>query len=147
MPDPRLDEIRLQERTRTALIIKRRAGDDARLRHALEQDEWIVKTCTGLSTGDCPVMRGQDCPLRQSADAAIVFMDPKEGSGSPGFIPRLRCAADSSSPGIVALIGRLDGLRYSGTTATVGAVRGPGAIISALDVLLPCPEGADEPKN
>jgi hypothetical protein len=120
----------------SALIVTRRPGEETPLREALENDAWFVKTCTGPGKGDCPVMRGEHCPLRESVDAAVVFVDPKERSGRLGAIPRLRCAADSSSPGIVALEGSLDPPRFSGGTATVGSLRGPTAVLSTIATLL-----------
>ena len=120
----------------SALIVTRRPGEEAPLREALENDAWFVKTCAGPGKGDCPVMRGERCPLRESVDTAVVFVDPKEPSGSLGMIPRLRCAADSSSPGIVALEGSLAPARFSGGTATVGSLRGPKAVLGVIATLL-----------
>lgn len=121
----------------TALIVTRRQGDEAPLREALEGDGWFVKTCTGPGKGDCPVMRGQRCPLRESVDAAVVFVDPKGLTrGMSGTIPRLRCAAESASPGVVVLEDSLNAPRYLGRSATVGSLRGPNRVISTIAALL-----------
>lgn len=120
----------------TALIVTRRPGEEAPLREALEDDAWFVKTCVGPRRGDCPVMRGERCPLRESADAAVVFVDPKSLHGSSGSIPRLRCAADSASPGVVALEQSFEPIKYGPGIATVGALRGPKAVLEAISALL-----------
>jgi hypothetical protein len=120
----------------TALIVTRRAGEEAPLRDSLEREGWFVKRCDGPSSGGCPVMQGESCELRKSVDAAVVFMDPSELTSGTGAIPRLRCAADSASPGVVALEGSLDGPAYLGQSATVGSLRGPGAVLGAIRALL-----------
>lgn len=120
----------------TALIVTRRPGEEAPLREALENDAWFVKTCEGPSKGDCPVLRGERCTLRESVDAAIVFVDPKEPTKGMRSIPRLRCAGDSASPGVVALEGSFDPPRYLGRNATVGSLRGPNSVLSAIAALL-----------
>ena len=120
----------------TALIVTRRPGEEAPLREALENDAWFVKTCAGPGKGDCPIMRGERCSLRESADAAVVFVDPGDSMGRISSLPRLRCTADSCSPGVVAVEGSLDSPRYSGSIATVGSLRGPQAILKAIAALL-----------
>jgi hypothetical protein len=124
----------------TALIVKRVAGDEAPLREAFENDGWFVRTCEGPGKGDCPVMRGERCLLRESADAAVVYVDPQQLAGGLGSIPRLRCAADSASPGVIALEGRFDPPRYGPGTAAVGALRGPQSILAAVSALLAAEE-------
>jgi hypothetical protein len=120
----------------TALIVTRRQGDEAPLREAFEGDGWFVKTCAGPGKGDCPVMRGQRCPLRESVDAAVVFIDPKGLTRGMGTIPRLRCAADSASPGVVVLEDSLDAPHYLGRSATVGSLRGASRVLSTIAALL-----------
>ncbi len=127
----------------TGLIVTRRAGDEAPLRKALENDGWFVKTCSGPGKGDCPVMRGERCRLRESVDAAVVYVDPKQLAGVLGSIPRLRCAADSASPGVVALEGRLDPPRYAKGMATVGALRGPASLLTTISALLTAVENRE----
>ena len=119
-----------------ALIVSNRPGDDVAVREALQTDGWFVKSCSGPGNGDCPVLRGERCPLRESVDAAVVFVDPERLAGGLGAIPRLRCAADSASPGVIALEGSLEPTRYGRGTASVGALRGPDAVLSAISTLL-----------
>jgi hypothetical protein len=125
----------------SALIVTNHPGDDAPVREALENEGWFVRSCLGPGKGDCPVMRGERCPLRESVDAAVVFVDPNRLAGGLGTIPRLRCAADSASPGVVAVEGGLEPTRYGRGTACVGALRGPTAVLDAISALL----GSREP--
>jgi hypothetical protein len=120
----------------TALIVERRKGEEGPLRQALEDDGWFVKTCSGPGNQDCPIMRGQNCPLRESVDAAIVFIGARGVHRHLGEAPRLRCAADSSSPGVIAVEGGLDPPSYGKRTATVGALREPDDILGAVSALL-----------
>lgn len=120
-----------------ALIVKCSGErEEVPFRKAFEEQGWFVKTCLGPGKADCPIMRGERCPLRESVDAAVVFVDPWAPHCRLGAIPRLRCAADSSSPGVVALEGRLDPPRYGSTTAMVGALAGPEAVLHAVSTLL-----------
>ena len=119
-----------------ALIVTRQEGEEIPIREALENEAWLVKSCTGPGKGECPIMRGERCPLRESVDAAIVFVDPKRLMGELGTLPRLRCAADSASPGVVAIEGSLEPTRYGEGTACVGALRGPDAVLDAISALL-----------
>jgi hypothetical protein len=119
-----------------ALIVTRKEGEEAVLREAIEAQGWFVKTCAGPGATNCPVMRGEPCALRQSVDAAVVYVDADGLCGGTGNIPRLRCAADSASPGVVAFERRFDPPQFTSTTATIGALRGPGAILAALRRLL-----------
>jgi hypothetical protein len=115
----------------TALVVGRSPGEDEPVRQALREEGWTVVTCEGPSVEGCPVMRGNACPLRASADAAVVYVSP----GAPS-LPRLRCAADSASPAVVAVESSFDPPRYGTSTATVGALRGPQAVMKALHRLL-----------
>jgi hypothetical protein len=119
----------------TALIVTRRVGQDAPVRAALENNGWFVTICAGPLDRGCPVMRGERCSVRESVDAAVVYIDP-EGLRRNGMIPRLRCAADSRSPGLVALERRLDPPRYGHGVASVGALRNPDSVLVAISALL-----------
>jgi hypothetical protein len=119
-----------------ALVVSNHPGDAQPVREALENNGWFVKSCAGPGKGDCPVMRGERCPLRESVDVAIVFVDQNRAVGGLGNIPRLRCAADSASPGVVAIEGSLEPARYGRGTACVGALRGPAAVLEAISALL-----------
>lgn len=120
----------------TALLVTLHPGEEASLRQALGDEAWVVTTCGGPGTGNCPVTEGAPCGLRKSADAAVVFVDANEFSGSLGTIPRLRCAADSSSSGVVVLEGSSEPAHLLGRSATVGALRGTKAILSTVKSLL-----------
>jgi hypothetical protein len=117
----------------TAVIVTRRSGQEGPIKEKLENEGWSVEVCDGPGRKVCPLMTGESCELREEADAAVVFMSPAEGTAST---PRVRCAADPSSPGVVVLEGRLDAPRFIGTTATVGALRGPEAAVSTACELL-----------
>ncbi len=119
-----------------ALIVSSHSADATPVREALEDDGWLVKSCAGPGKGDCPVMRGDRCSLRASVDVAVVFVNPNRLAGGLGTIPRLRCAGDSASPGVVAVEGSIEPTRYAGRTACVGALRGPDAVIESISALL-----------
>lgn len=121
-----------------ALIVEHKGQEERALRDEIESDGWFVKTCPGPANTRCPLMRGESCTLRESVDAAIVFV-PKQVWPATGTLPRLRCAADSASPSIVVLEGRMDAPREVGRTATIGAMRGPIAILAALRRVLQRP--------
>lgn len=116
----------------TALLVTRHPGEEAPLREALASEGWLVKTCPGPGTGNCPIMHGSYCELRKTADAAIVYVDANGFSGSLGTIPRLRCAADSSSPGVVVLEGSTDPPHFLSRSATVGALREVRTILNTV---------------
>ena len=117
----------------SAVIVTRWPGQELPIKNELENDGWSVEVCDGPGRKVCPLMGGRPCALRSNADAAIVFMSPAEDMPST---PRVRCAADPSSPGVVALEGRVDPPRFSGTTAVVGAMQEPNAVVSAVSELL-----------
>jgi hypothetical protein len=81
-------------------------------------------------------MRGEHCELRASADVAVVFADPKGSKAALGMLPRVRCAADRASPGVVALERRFDPPSFVNATAVVGALIGPKAILEAARSLI-----------
>lgn len=119
-----------------ALIVEDRGVEESALRDEAESEGWAVKTCPGPARASCPLLRGRSCELRGSADAAIVFIDPRQMTPISGMLPRLRCASDEASPALLVLEGQVDGFRQSGTSATIGGVRGPRAIFKALKRVL-----------
>lgn len=119
-----------------ALVVSEHLSDAAPVEEALRDEGWLVTTCAGPGGGDCPLMRGERCFLRESVDAAVVFVDMKGLPGGLGTMPRLRCAADSASPGVVAVESSVEPTRYGGGTACVGALRGPDAVLEAISALL-----------
>lgn len=132
VPQARTTELALP----SVLVVSNRPGGDEQVREALRDRGWSVKSCAGPGTGDCPLMRGNGCPLRRSVDAAVVFVDPNRCGGGLGAIPRLRCAGDSASPGVIAVEESAEPARFAGVGACVGAARGAQAILSALSTLL-----------
>lgn len=123
-------------RVPTALVVVRSESYEKPTVEALQNDGWNVQTCAGPGKTTCPLMRGEHCTLRESADAVVVFADPGERNEYFGTLPRIRCAADSASPAVIALEGRLDPTRYEGSTAIVGAARGPEAVLNSIAALL-----------
>lgn len=120
----------------SALVVSYHPAVATPVREALEKEGWFVKSCAGPAKGDCPLMSGKRCALRESVDAAVVFVGPSRLDGGLGSIPRLRCAADSASPGVVAVERSVQPTRYAKGTACVGALRGPNAVIEAISALL-----------
>lgn len=119
-----------------ALIVEDRGVEQTALRNEIESNGWLVKTCQGPGRARCPLLRGQNCELRESTDAAVVFIDSRQMTPMSGMLPRLRCASDQASPAILVLKGQVDGFHKSGTSATIGSIRGPRAIFKALKRLL-----------
>jgi hypothetical protein len=119
----------------TALVVTTFEGEEEPLRQEGRRQGWFVRTCPGPSRTACPVLRGESCEVRASADVAIVFADPK-GSKTLGMWPRVRCAADKASPGVIALERRFDPPSFLNTTAVVGALVGAKAILRTAHALL-----------
>jgi hypothetical protein len=122
----------------TALVVADAGGTNQRLKTAFEREGWTVTSCPGPGSGNCPLLRGDACLLRESADAAVVFVDPRGPSAHVRELARIRCAVDPSSPGVVALTGAFDAPTRCGTNAVIGANRGSEAIVgTAIEVLEP----------
>lgn len=119
----------------SVLVVTRRDNQELELGQTFESHGWLSKVCRGPAQANCPVVRGEDCPLRKSVDAAVVFVNPAESQRNLGALPRLRCAADSSSPGVVVIEGRFDAPTCANRVATVGSQRGPKAVLAALTEL------------
>ena len=120
---------------KTALIVDGTATDPRPLAKALGREGWTVTSCHGPGHVSCPLMRGSDCDLRRTADVAIVYVNPDGMWPASGTLPRIRCAADSSSPAIMALDGRLSEPAFAGNHATIGAERDPRDVIDVVEVL------------
>ena len=108
------------------------AGDqtEKRIEQVLEDWGWETVTCAGPSASRCPLMVGGRCELRESADSAVVFVDPSHSSPS-GILPKLRCAADHSSPYVLVLEGRLTQTEVRTGGKVIGSRRGEEAIAYA----------------
>ena len=120
---------------RSALIVRNGLASATETEEAFEHAGWVVKNCAGPSFGNCPLLRHENCELRESVDVAVVFVDPHVGAPETRSLVRVRCAADSSSPGVVAINGSIESERYAGRNAVVGARR-PDAIVKTARKLL-----------
>ena len=108
--------------SRSALIVGRSVDEAADLKTALVDDGWWITSCDGLVHVLCPLLRGRDsCPKRECADVAVVYVDAARSV--TGSLPLVRCAADPSSPAVVALEGQTDEPMIDGDRALVGALR------------------------
>ena len=136
---PSLGPLDSTARAPSALVVTRSADEDLPFTEALRDDGWVVLSCSGPGQGGCPLMRNERCPMREIVDVAVVFVDGSNAQPGLAAIPRIRCAADPSSPGMVVMEGRSDAAAYAGFTGTIGARRGPGALLDAIDTVL---EGA-----
>lgn len=119
-----------------ALVVERPGFSDQRLKDALASEGWTVSECSGPSGTLCPLMRGEPCKLRESADAAIVYVDRGTMSSHGSALPRLRCASHPASPGVVAVEGSIQSAAFADHTATVGGLRDPKTIIDTVARLL-----------
>lgn len=119
-----------------ALIVDLPGASEEPLKKTLEEQGCFVKSCAGPGRTRCPILEGKPCPLRESVNVAVVYMDPELTWPGTGMLPRLRCAADSSSPGVIALQGRLDQPRYGRGKATMGALSGTKAILDTIDTVM-----------
>jgi len=107
---------------RSALIVGQGVDEAADLRTALIDDGWRITSCDGPANANCPLLRGgESCPKRECADVAVVYVDAARSV--KGSLPLVRCAADPSSPGVVALEGQADEPTINGDRALVGALR------------------------
>ena len=116
----------------TALIVGAEEQTETLLGLALADRGWDITTCDGPSASRCPMMFGGECTLRNDADAAVVFVDTSIGSQA-GVLPKLRCAADHSSPYVLVLEGRLDGAQKRIGGTVIGSQRGATAIAEAVE--------------
>ena len=119
---------------RVALIVGRSADDTEELRVTLVEDGWQIDSCIGPNGANCPLLRGRGaCTKRECADVAVVFVDTAHSVA--GSLPLVRCAADPSSPAVVALEGQADPPVMNGDRALVGALRTVRTIADAADTI------------
>jgi hypothetical protein len=116
----------------SALIVGRGPEDTVDLRAALLEDGWQINFCKGPAGTTCPLLMGRGiCPDRARADVAVVFLDAAHSVA--GSLPLIRCAADPSSPALVALEGQADAPVIDGDRALVGALRSARTMVDAVD--------------
>jgi hypothetical protein len=131
---PELRGVQNRYMSRSALIVGRRIDEADDLRAALLDDGWRIRSCDGPSRVGCPLLeRTGSCPKRECADVAVVYVDAA-GSVS-GSLPLVRCAADPSSPAVVALEGQADEPTIDGDHALVGALRTGRTIADTVDAI------------
>ena len=119
---------------RSTLIVGRSVDDTADLRAALLEDGRQIKSCIGPNGVNCPLLRGKGvCTKREYADVAVVFVDAAHSV--TGSLPLVRCAADPSSPAVVALEGQADTPVIDGDRALVGALRTARTIADTADAI------------
>ena len=107
---------------RSALVVGRSADDTEELRATMLEGGWQFESCIGPKGVNCPLLRGKGpCTKRECADVAVVFVDAAHSI--TGSLPLVRCAADPSSPAVVALEGQADPPVMNGDRALVGALR------------------------
>ena len=108
--------------SRSALIVGRGADESSDLKAALLEDGWRIRSCNGPAHTSCPLLEGRgSCAKREYADVAVVYVDANRSVA--GSLPLVRCAADPSSPAVVALEGQADEPVIDGDRALVGALR------------------------
>lgn len=120
--------------TEHVVIVGRRPEQCEPLSWAIAADGWEVRTCAGPARARCPLLSGDDCTLRDSAAAAIVYLDVRRKPTAS--IPLARCATASSTPSVVVLEGQVDPPRLEGGFAIVGSLRSPEVIAATLGGLL-----------
>ena len=119
---------------RVSLIVGRIAEDTAELRATLLEDGWQIESCIGPNGVNCPLLQGRGaCTKRECADVAVVFLDAAHSV--MGSLPLVRCAADPSSPAVVALEGQADPPVMNGDRALVGALRTARTIADTADAI------------
>jgi hypothetical protein len=131
---PELNGLLKRYSPRSALIVGRGFEDTLDLRATLLEDGWQVKSCTGPAGTSCPLLEGKGaCTKRERADIAVVYVDAAHSVA--GSLPLIRCAADPSSPAVVALEGQADAPIIDGDRALVGALRSARTMADTVESL------------
>lgn len=102
------------------LIVRGRSPTDE-LGTALTDQGFRVKRCEGPGRVPCPILRAKRCPLRESVDLAVVYVDGKKTWPASGLLPRLLCAHDAESPVVVLLEGRRDPPSHGRNAIVIGS--------------------------
>ena len=119
-----------------ALLVRRPGLPTYSLKEALTDEGWAVETCDGPGVSACPLMIGEPCDLRESADIAVVYVDRRAPSTVTSALPRLRCASHVASPSIIAVEASIESPTFTDHSAVVGGLRDPRTIIGAIRRLL-----------
>ncbi|MGH2826185.1 MAG: hypothetical protein ACRDKF_04360 [Actinomycetota bacterium] len=131
---PELGDVLERYVSRSALIVGRGADDASDLKAALLEDGWRIRSCTGPAHTSCPLLEGRgSCAERECADVAVVYVDANRSVA--GSLPLVRCAADPSSPAVVALEGQADEPVIDGDRALVGALRTARVLADTVAVI------------
>jgi len=116
---------------RSALIVGRSVDEASDLKGTLLDDGWRIRFCDGPAHVSCPLLKGSEsCSKRECADVAVVYVNANRSV--TGSLPLVRCAANPSSPAVVALEGQADGPMIDGDRALVGALRTARIIADAV---------------
>jgi hypothetical protein len=131
---PELRGVQNRYLSRSALIVGRGVDEAVDLKAALLDDGWQIRSCDGPARVSCPLLQRRGaCSKRECADVAVVYVD---AAGSvAGSLPLVRCAADPSSPAVVALEGQADEPMIDGDHALVGALRTARTIADTVDAI------------
>ena len=129
---PELSGVRRRYFPRSALVVGRSVDDSANLKAALLEAGWQIRSCIDPARANCPLLKGvEPCAKRVTADVAVVFVDTSRSI--TGTLPLVRCAADPSSPAVLALEGEADAPVIEGNRALVGALRTTRSIVETVD--------------
>jgi hypothetical protein len=118
-----------------ALLVGRRPERIAALKSELEGRGYLVQSCEGPGRTPCPLLAGEPCGLRESADVTIAFVgdiDTPQGRSSPKVV----CAAHGASPAVIAVEGSFSRERRNGRYAVIGALRRAEDLAEAADEVL-----------
>ena len=128
---PELGGVLKRYASRSALIVGRSMDEDSDLKTALLEDGWLIRSCNGPAQVGCPLLQGGGpCSQRECADVAVVYVDANRSVA--GSLPLVRCAADPSSPSLVALEGQANEPVIDVDRALVGALRSARTIADTV---------------
>jgi hypothetical protein len=131
---PELRRVLQRYAPRSALIVGLSVDEASELKGALLDDGWRIRSCDGPAHVSCPLLQGREsCSKRECADVAVVYVDANRSV--TGSLPLVRCAADPSSPAVVALEGQADEPLIDGDRALVGALRSARTIADTVDAI------------
>lgn len=122
-----------------ALVVRGSAsGHD--LEQGLLEAGFRLSRCEGPGRTRCPILEGKPCPIRDRSDVAIVHIDGRLAWPGSGLLPRLICAANSSSPAVVVLERRGDPPARHQRNVVIGELRPVGELVAATRDLVDGPK-------